>query len=652
MKFDFSGWATKVGVKCGDGRTILKDAFKHMNGKKVPLVWQHLHDDPSNILGHAILESRDEGVYAYCKFNDSDAARDAKEAVFHGDIDALSIYANELKQKNINGGKAVIHGVIKELSLVLSGSNPEALIENLSFAHGDGSYVTDDTEALIYTGLNLDPTPIDFVAHSVGMSDVNDQIALLNDRQRSRVYDEIVSSLDYQQRNVIQSIIDTMNAQQRAALYTTVAEALKHGQTMASEETLIHAATHADDATVQDVIDTMDEMQKNVMYALIASAIESGGSGEDVTHSELEGDNDMKYNVFQQNSDDQNSLKHAFTLDDFKEILTEAQRGGGKSLKECVLAHAESRGYGIDNIEALFPEAQLVRNTPDTIARNDDWVEEFLRSVFKTPFSRIKSTAMDITSDEARAKGYITGNKKVDEIIKALKRITTPTTIYKRQTLDRDDVIDITDFEIIAWMKSELKRLLKEEIARAALIGDGRPAESKDHINTENIRPVWGDNEVYTTPRYVSESTTTIQLIDEVVRARKNFKGTGRPNFYTYEEILTDMLLVTDLNQRRIYKTEEELAAAMRVEKIIPVEPMEGQTRDVDIDGSTVRVSLIGILLNPRDYTLGADKGGETTMFDGFDIDWNKHKYLLETRSSGALTRPKSAVTIEKRSNG
>lgn len=645
-EFDFSGYATKVGLKCADGRTILKDAFKHMHGKMVPMVWQHIHDDPSNILGHAVLEHRDDGVYAYCKFNGGQAAQSAKEAVKHGDINALSIYANQLKEK----GKEVIHGVIREVSLVLAGSNPEALIDNLSFAHGGVDHV-DASEAVIYTAL---PITVGEIEHAVDMSDIKDHIGTMTAPQKDRTREELESSLNYQQRNIISAMIEAMTSQERAALYSQVVEALKHGEGAVSNtdatsvmtaavpalEVLTHAK-YADDATVQDVLNTLDDTQKNVVYGLLAQAL---SAGESVEHSIKEGESEiMKTNVFDKSTALDALNKNVLTHDQMKTILTDAMKRG--SIKEAVLIHAVE--YGIENIDVLFPEARLIRNTPDAIAREDDWVSTFLSGLYKTPFSRIKTTAADLTEDEARAKGYITGKKKKDEVIKAIKRVTTPTTVYKKQKLDRDDVVDITDFDVVAWIKGEMRRMLDEELARAVLIGDGRPITSEEHIDTECIRPVWGDDSVYTTHVEIPADMPVIDRIDEVVRARRHYKGSGTPNYYTSETEATDMLLARDVNQRRIYTTMEELASSLRVGKVVTVDVMEGRRRTPD--GATDEVELVGIMMNPRDYAMGADRGGQVGFFDDFDIDYNQQKYLIETRVSGALTRPKSAVVIEKK---
>jgi len=576
--FDFGGYATKHSLICSDGRVILKNAFKHQDGKKVPLVWHHLHKEPANILGHAILESRDDGIYAYCKFNETESGQRSKQLVRHGDITALSIHANELQERS----KQVLHGMIREVSLVISPANPGALIDNLCFSHSEE---IDETEAFIYTGLPLD---LDLIEHSDS----------LNESKSDPPADE------------------------------TPKDVVEH-------------SAYPENVTVQAVFDTLDDTQKNVVYAMIAQAL---GDGGEVEHSNQEGELSMKTNVFDQATqpDNKNTLTHA----QFSAILDNADKLG--SLSKAVLDHAAT--YGIENIDILFPEARTIRTLPDMIKRDDGWVRGFLTAIYKTPFSRIKSRAANLKEDEARAKGYITGNRKKEEVFAVLKRTTTPTTIYKKQKLDRDDKVDITDFDVVAWIKAEMRLMLDEELARAALIGDGRPVDDEDHINAQNIRPIWTDDELYA-PKVLLDADISIQdTIDEIVRARKLYKGSGSPNYYTTEDTITDMLLIRDRNQRRIYNTVAELASALRVRELIAVEVMEDQTRT--LPGTSEVVSLNGIMLNPRDYTMGADRGGEVTMFDDFDIDYNQMKYLIETRCSGALTLPKSAVVIEKKANG
>lgn len=577
-KFDFSGYATKIDLKCSDGRIIRKDAFKHHDGQTVPLVWQHVHSDPLNVLGHAVLENKEDGVYAYCKFNDTDSGKNAKKLVEHGDITALSIHANQLKQK----GNDVLHGMIREVSLVLAGANPGALIDNLSIQHGDGSYETDDTEAIIYTGEKLSLTEIEHAAKEDGK--------------------------------------DSGAAK-----------------------------------TVKDVFDTLNEEQKEVVYAMIAHAIEgdemSQGDeeGEDfeeekddkknIEHSE-KGGKIMKKNVFDK-KDEGDEKKNTLTHTQLQTILTDAQKCG--SLKEAFLSHVQT--YGIENIDYLFPDAKSVTPTPDFIKREMGWVPGVISGTTHTPFSRIKSMAADITADEARALGYVKGSLKKEEVIGLLKRITGPTTVYKKQKLDRDDIIDITDLDVVAWLKAEMRMMLDEELARAVLIGDGRDAESEDKIKEDCIRPISKDEDMYAHKVAIASDADASDMIDDIIRARVNYKGSGNPAFYTTPTILTNMLLVKDTTGRRIYNTEAELASALRVSRIVEVPVMEGQVRETD-EGDMM--DLVGIIVNLKDYVMGADKGGNISMFDDFDIDYNQYKYLIETRCSGALVHPKSALVIEK----
>lgn len=571
MKYDFSGYATKFDVKCSDGRTIRKGAFKHHDGETVPLVWQHLHNEPTNILGHALLENREDGVYAFAKFNDTDAGQNAKKLVAHGDVKALSIYANRLKQK----GGDVIHGAIREVSLVLTGANPEARIDYLNFAHADGSIDIDETEAVIYSGLELDLEE-----------------------------EENVDPLQHKER------------------------------------------------TVKDVFDSMNEEQKNVVYIMIAEAMKGEGS-DDAKHSDYEdeGDEYMKRNVFDLEYEDGATLSHA----DVQDIFRDAQSRG--SLKEAWLAHdgegeGEGEGsdplvarYGIENIDYLFPDAKLVNQTPHFISREMGWVPGVLSGVHNTPFSRIKSTAADITADEARALGYVKGNLKKEEVISLLKRVTTPQTIYKKQKLDRDDIIDITDFDVVAWLKREMRMMLDEEIARAVLIGDGRDPESEDKIQESHIRPIWTDNDMYAHKAEIEANKTAADLVDTIIRARENYKGTGNPKLYVPTSVFMDMLLVKDTLGRRLYKTKTELAAALLVSDIVEVPVMAGLTRENE--GSDT-LKLVAIMVNLKDYNIGADKGGAVNLFDDFDIDYNQYKYLIETRISGALVKPKSAIVFEQ----
>ena len=574
--FDFSGWATRNDLKCSDGRIIRKDAFKSNDGQKVPLVWNHQHSDPNEVLGHAVLENREEGVYAYCKFNDTESGRTAKLLVQHGDVNALSIYANQLKQQGPN----VMHGNIRELSLVLAGANPGAFIESI-IKHGEES----DEEGIIYTGENIT------LSHS-GVD------------AEPEKHEE---------------------------------EELKHADDEKKEDTKVAEEPKKDEGekTVADVFNSMTEEQKTVVYAMIGQALEDNNNSEG-------GDEEMKHNVFDKDTENQeNVLSH----DAMETIIADGKRYG--SLKESFLAHAEE--YGIKEIETLFPEPKSLNNPPEFIKREMGWVQKVMSGVHHTPFSRIKSSFADITEDDARAKGYIKGKLKKEEVFSLLKRTTTPTTIYKKQKLDRDDVIDITDFDVVAWLKSEMRMMLDEEIARAILVGDGRLASSDDKINESNIRPIWKDEDLYNIKATieVDAAATPDQKAKAFIRAciksRKNYKGSGTPTLYTTEDVLTDCLLLEDANGRVIYDTEEKLRTALRVNAIVTVPVMEGLTREDSGD----TLNLMGIIVNLADYNVGADKGGAINMFDDFDIDYNQQKYLIETRCSGALIKPFSAITLE-----
>ena len=573
-KFDFSGWATRANLKCSDGRTIMKDAFKENDGKQVPLVWNHQHNDPDNVLGHALLENRDEGVYAYCKFNDSESGKTAKLLVQHGDVNALSIYANQLKQNMSN----VLHGNIREVSLVLAGANPGASIDSIMM-HGEES----DEEAVIYTGENI------ALAHA--------------DEEKPK----------------------ESNKEE------------KENKAVENEEKT------GGEKTVADVFNTLNEEQKTVVYAMIGQALEDAGNGETKETEKNEttegGNEDMKHNVFDNETQGQeNVLSH----DAMATIINDAKRYG--SLKDSFLAHAAE--YGIDQIDCLFPEAKTLNNPPEFIKRDTGWVTKVMGGVHHTPFSRIKSMFANITEDEARAKGYIKGNLKKEEVFGLLKRTTTPTTIYKKQKLDRDDVVDITDFDVVAWLKSEMRMMLDEEIARAILLGDGRPTSSDDKINEQNIRPIVSDADLYTIKKQVdvakgaTDDVKAKALIKAAVKARKEYKGSGNPTLFTTEDMLTDCLLLEDGIGHRLYKNEGEVAAAMRVSNIVTVPVMEGVKGPKGGD-------LMGVIVNLTDYNVGADKGGAVNMFDDFDIDYNQQKYLIETHCSGALTKPYSAIALE-----
>lgn len=573
MKYDFSGWATKNNIRCSDGRTILKDAFKQHDGQTVPLVWNHQHNESANVLGHAVLENRDEGVYAYCTFNDTEAGKNAKLLVEHGDVTALSIYANQLKQKGSN----VMHGTIREVSLVLAGANPGAFIDSV-IRHGEFC----EDEAVIYTGEELT------LQHADDQSDKADKKDKKGD-------DEVDNN----------------------------------------------------EKTIQDVFDTLNEEQKNVVYALIGQALEDKSMAQSAIEEnennieEDGGEQEMKHNVFEGKETENNDV---LSHDAMEIILKDAKRYG--SLKESFLAHAES--YGIKDIEWLFPDAKNVNMPPDFIKRDDSYVQKVMRGVHHVPFSRIKSMHANITADEARAKGYIKGNRKKEEVFTLLKRTTSPTTIYKKQKLDRDDVVDITDFDVVAWLKMEMRMMLDEEIARAILVGDGRLSDSDDKINETCIRPISKDDDLYCVKASVAAAAAATDddiakaFIKTVIKSRKEYKGSGSPTLFTTEDVITNCLLLEDKNGRVIYDTVDKLATALRVKEIVAVEVMEGAKTTVN----KVEKPLMAIMVNLVDYYVGADKGGAVNMFDDFDIDYNQQKYLMETRCSGALVKPYSAVAV------
>lgn len=597
MKYDFSGYATRNNIKCSDGRVIMRDAFKDNDHKNVPLVWQHDHMSPDNVLGHAMLENREDGVYAYGCFNDTPSGLNAKELVKNGDVRALSIYANKLKQNGAN----VIHGAIREVSLVLAGANPGAYIDTV-MVHSDGDEETEDAEICF----NLNTNPI--LYHS---DDEKDNPNKKDNPDKNNNKDENMSNSNGNQGN-------------------------------------------NSDKTVQDVIDSMTDEQKNVLYYLVGQA----------ANGEIdEGEDDMKHNAFE---DDDEYMAHSV---DFSEIIRDAKRCG--SLREAVIEHGledvnyedylehGKATYGIDQIDTLFPDFKNINSTPEWVSRNMDWVASVMNGVSHTPFSRIKSVFANITADEARARGYTKGKKKLEEVFTLLKRTTTPQTIYKKQKLDRDDVIDITDFDVVAWLKGEMRMMLDEEIARAILIGDGRSDSSDDRIFPTNIRPIWQDDTFYTiraqvdTKGMTTEEAKTEAVIKAIIRARKNYKGSGNPVFYTTEDVLTDMLLLENQIGDVKYKTKQELANRLRVSDIVTVEVMEGQTRKGNTSNGDVTASankdlnLVGLIVNLKDYNVGADQGGAVSMFDDFDIDYNQQKYLIETRCSGALIKPYAAISVE-----
>lgn len=587
MKHDFSGYATRNGLRCSDGRTIQANAFIKNDKGTVPLVWQHQHGDVGSVLGHAVLENREDGVYAYGYLNDTEKGKTAKALIEHGDIKSMSIYANNLVEKNGD----VLHGSIKEVSLVLAGANPGALIDNISIRHSDGDVTQLDDEAVIYTGLTF--------AHAE------------EDNEKPPVADEKGDSEAPEDgEKTVKDVFDAMTEEQKNVVYYMIGAALEEGGADETED-------DSDDSKSAD--DTEDEKSKDASHA-----------DEDSNHIEhQEGDN-MTRNVFEQNGNSKQEARKTLSHAQIKTIVDDAQRIG--SFKESMLMHAAD--YGIQNIDLLFPDAKTIRNAPDFVKRRTEWVAGVIGGTHHTPFSRIKSLSADITHEEARAKGYIKGNMKKEEFFGLSKRVTTPTTIYKKQKLDRDDIIDITDLDVVAWLKAEMRVMLDEEIARAILVGDGREVDDEDKIPETNIRPIAKDDEFYTHKVELPANASGTVLVEAFLRNRRHYKGTGTPTLFTTEDILTDLLLIKDKLGRRMYETEESLRAALRVSNIVVVDILE-DTPD-----------LIGVLVNLADYTVGTDKGGQVEMFDDFDIDFNQYKYLIEGRMSGALTLPKSAQAI------
>ena len=583
MDYDFSGWATRNNIQCSDGRTIMKDAFKQNDGQKVPLVWNHQHDDPAEVLGHAILENREDGVYAYCKFNDTESGQTAKSLVKNGDVDKLSIYANKLKSKMNN----VIHGCIREVSLVLAGANPGAYIDSVVI-HGEDADA--EEEAIIYTDENISL----FIEHS----DDNDE------SEEKPNKEEKVKDMDQEENKKTDN-----------------------------------------EETIEDVFNTLSDKQKDAVYAIVGQALEDAGVSEDDEEENEEGEEgNMKHNVFD-NDNNEEVLMHSEIL---SEALADAKRYG--SLKDSVLEHAAINN--ITDIDKLFPDATALNKEPIMIERDQSWVAKVMSDVKHTPFSRVKATFGRMTEPQARAKGYIKGNQKLDIQMAALNRVTTPTTVYIKNEIDRDDVIDITDFDVVAWQKKEMRKQLDKELARAFLLGDGRGVSDQSKINEQNIIPVLKDVSTFTinytitngvdynqTGNSQSENDSfTKGIVRAALRARKEYKGSGRPTLYTTEDYLTDLLLIEDQNGRVIYDSVDKLATAMRVKEIITIPEMENEAYS----------DVVGIIVNMNDYTAGADKGGSVNMFDDFDIDYNQMKYLMETRCSGALTVPYSAIVLKK----
>ena len=584
MEPDFSGYATKSGLRCSDGRTIMPGAFSEQSGDRVPLVWQHGHGDPMNVLGHAQLEERPDGIYAYGYFNNTESATQAKSLVEHGDIVAMSIHANKLVEKSKN----VLHGKIREVSLVLSGANPGALIDNVNIRHSDGDIEERDDEAIIYTGEKLSLTHAESSDNNANSNSEENDMATNNSSDKT-----------------VQDVFDDMTEEQKNVVYFMIGTALEEAGVSEEDDESTESVSQSSDGTPFISHKEAFEMTRNVF-----EMANSGSFGESLEHS-----NTSK------------SLSHS----EVSSIVNEAKKIG--SFKDAVLNHADE--YGIENIDILFPDARALSNNPDFIQRRTEWVAKVMSSIKKSPFSRIKTIHADITADEARARGYIKGNLKKEEVIKLLKRKTDPTTIYKKQKLDRDDILDITDLDVVAWLKAEMRIMLDEEIARAILIGDGRSSVSDDKIDEDKIRPIANDDALYAHPVTVNDAATPTEIIEQLIRARGSYRGSGQPTLFTTLPFLTDMLLLKDSLGRRLYTSKEALASELMAKEIVEVEVME-------------ETDILGIYVNLNDYTAGADRGGEISMFDDFDIDYNQNKYLIETRMSGALTKPMSAIVVKK----
>lgn len=637
--YDFGGYATKNDLRCADGRTIRRNAFKECDGTTVPLVWQHSHGKPGDVLGHAVLENRDDGVYAYGSFNNTDSGMNAKELVKHGDVRALSIYANQLIQK----GGDVLHGMIREVSLCLAGANPGARIEDLAVAHFDEDGA--ELEAQVYNGENIE------LFHS------DDDY----EEQEDETMDEEMG---------LQEVIDTMDEDQYNAMLYVVDQALNHSDESGEEL--------GEDASIQDIIDTMNDQQKDALVYVVSNALESAEGSDDDYYDDDDSDADDydDYNDYEE--DESDMMEHAYenyetdaviAHDAMNAVIEDGKRFG--SLRESFKFHAEEGaiahaidttgmdlptltnqeyntqfGYGVNSPEMLYPEARSLNIPPEFIKRDTDWVSVVWNGVHRTPFSRIKSMFANITEDEARAKGYIKGHMKKEEFFSLMKRVTVPQTVYKKQKLDRDDIIDITDFDVVRWIRQEMRLMWDEETARAMLIGDGRPGTDSDKISEEHIRPIAKDVALFTIQKEVEEGATleatAKNMMKAAVRARKDYKGSGDPIMFTTEDWLTSMLLIEDGIGHYIYKSVSELATALRVSRIVTVPVMEGFKLD---NGN----ELMAIIVNLKDYNVGTDKGGEVNMFDDFDIDYNQYKYLIESRCSGALIKPYSAIVLSKK---
>ena len=614
--YDFGGWATKNNIKCSDGRTILKDAFKQNDGQKVPLVWNHQHNDPSEVLGHALLENREEGVYAYCKFNNTESGQTAKSLVANGDVDKLSIYANKLKTHMNN----VMHGCIREVSLVLAGANPGAFIDTV-ISHGEDAEA--EEEGIIYTDEHIETIEhSDDESNKKGETDMEDENKKVDEEKK-----------DENNEKTIQEVFETLNEEQKNAVYAIVGQALEH-----SDDSEDGSENDSKDESEDDSKEESNDDSEN----------KDNNSEEDSENNDDKGEEDMKHNVFDNDKNNDEVLQHSEILAD---ALKDAKKYG--SLRESVIEHAAINN--ITDIGKLFPDATALNKEPLMIEKDQTWVGKVMGAIKHTPFSRVRVTFGRMTEPQARAKGYIKGNKKVNIQMAALNRITSPTTVYIKNEIDRDDVIDITDFDVVAWQKREMRKELDKELALAALLSDGRDVSDQNKINEQNIIPIVKDVDMFTIKYTITEGrdykqsgnshsendSFTKGIVRAAVRSRKEYKGSGSPTFFTTEDYLTDMLLIEDQNGRRIYESIAQLALALRVKEIVTIPEMEQEAY----------ADIVGVIVNMADYTMGADKGGSINMFDDFDIDYNQMKYLMETRCSGALTVPYSAIVLKKASN-
>ena len=650
--YDFAGWATKNNIRCSDGRTIMHGAFSADNGKRVPLVWNHQHDNVRNVLGHADLEERPEGVYAYCSFNNTEHGQDAKDCVKHGDIVALSSYANQLKQNGAN----VIHGAIREVSLVLAGANRGAVIDSV-LEHGE---LSDDSAEISFVGygdIELHHSDLDEQDDDYEDEELDDYQEDDEAEENEEDDDENLQHADNGEAKkeekkddgeTVADVMNTLTDKQRKAVAIIIEQAIADSK---GDNSVSHADGDAqndaenDDETVEDVYNTLNEKQKKVVNFLI---------GEALKNKDSEGGSEMKHNVFEGSENVQNTISHA----EIHEICRVGKQMGSlkaavdQAYEEGVLEHAEG-DYGINNIDYLFPDAKAMTTEPELIKRDMGWVDDVFNGVHRTPFKRVKSVFADITEDEARAKGYIKGKFKKEEVFTLLKRTTDPQTIYKKQKLDKDDLEDLEDnFNVLPWIKNEMNMMFREEVARAILIGDGRPSSSDDKIQENHIRPIYNDEDLFTVKVPVevksgaTEDDIARALIKAMVKARKQYKGTGNPTFFTTEDYLTDCLLIENTLGERLYKSEAEVATAMRASKITTVEPMENKTISITNEGRSTSYPLMGVLVNLTDYNVGAKNGGKTDFFEDFDIDFNQQKYLYEARMSGALKKPFSAISF------